>query len=249
VRTVASAARQIVAAALLALGDRRDARARRVAGARRAVPLAARRAVDRRATPIQTHGMEIDLAHPPTSFFALPVPHRRAARDPSLLHVRALREVDLVPERPRAPPRARRSVALEARASARPDARTSSRDRNVLSARVRNPPATPRCSSGSTGSRAASRPTRIGSPAWEGDPVAYARARRGQRAHPDAGTTCPRPGRRSRSTFGGARLFGVGGAPCSSSRCAGVSALVAHRAPVAVARVVALFWALFFRKC
>jgi hypothetical protein len=45
-------------------------------------------------TPIQTHGMEIDLAHPPTSFFARPFV-TGVPPGPVTVHVRALREVTL----------------------------------------------------------------------------------------------------------------------------------------------------------
>jgi len=192
-------------------------------------------------TPLQTHGMEIDRSHPPTSFFARPFTADVPA-GPVIVHLRALREVALflndheLPLEPANPAswRQARRVDLKPHLVA---------GRNVLAARVRNPDGNPALQLWVEGL-----PERIDTDArwlasWEGDPVAYAALAEDSLRHPQAGDLpAPAP-----SLAQHAVAFAALGA-------AGVLAFLglrrrpARRAPAVALGLVSIFWVVLFHR-
>lgn len=195
-------------------------------------------------TPIQTHGMEIDRAHPPTSFFARPF-QVDAPHGPVTVHVRALREVALflndreLPLEPADASRWRHARQLDL-------APHLVAGTNVLAARVRNPVGNPALQVWIEGL-----PERIETDtrwlaAWEGDPVAFAVFAEGSLRHPDA-DVLPAPVASLVQHARALALFGAGGALLFLvlRRC---PPRFARRAPAVALGLVALFWAVFYRR-
>lgn len=195
-------------------------------------------------TPVQTHGMEIDRAHPPLSLFARPFAVATPPA-PVTVHVRALREVELflnnqpLPLEPADPARWRHARRLDLT----PHLVAGT---NVLSAKVRNPDGNPALQAWIEGL-----PERIETDtrwlaAWEGDPVAYAALADDVLRHPEA-DALPNPL---------AALRAHAGAIAAIAACGAALFLALRRAPPqlarhapAAARVLAtLFWVAFLRK-
>jgi hypothetical protein len=194
-------------------------------------------------TPLQTDGIAIDLAHPPTAFFARPFAGD-AGNGPVVLHVRALREVELFLNQralPLAPADAaswRRARTLDLRPHLAPG-------ENVVAARVRNPIGTPALQLWIEGL-----PERIETDArwvgaWEGDPPAYAVLAEDSVRHPEAAALAlPWPSLARHAPL--VALFAAaGGALFLALRRLPEEA--ARRAPAAALAVLAIFYALLLR--
>ncbi|HVH05155.1 MAG TPA: hypothetical protein VNE71_04045 [Myxococcota bacterium] len=136
------------------------------------------------ATPLQTDGIAVELDRPPTAFFARPFAAGAAAR-PVVLHVRALREVELflndrpLPLAPAEPASWRRARTLDLRPHL-------AAGENVIAARVRNPVGPPALQVWIEGLAERVETDASWVAAWEGDPVAYAVVAEGSVRHPEA---------------------------------------------------------------
>jgi hypothetical protein len=195
-------------------------------------------------TPLQTHGMEIDLAHPPTAWFerAFAVD---GVRGPVTLHVRALREVTLflngrpLPLDPPESPDWKRARRLDL-------APFLADGKNVLVARVRNPDGNPALQIWIDGLAERVETDGRWPSKWEGDPLAYAALAEDSIRHPDA-ELLPAP---ATSLLRHADVFGL---------LAGAGALVyvflcrfasqaGRWAPTIALALLAGFWIVFLRK-
>ncbi len=193
-------------------------------------------------TPLQTHGMEIDLSHPPLAFF-----ERRFSGDGHgehvLLRVRALREVALFLNReplPVAsdPARWKDTAILDVTSRILPGD-------NVILARVRNPDGNPALQVRIDGlAEPLVGDTRWAS-AWEGDPVAFAALAEDRIRHPES-ALLPAPLAALRANAIPLACFAVVGAALF---------LVLRRqpraaawAPTAALALVTLFWLLLFER-
>lgn len=195
-------------------------------------------------TPIQTHGMEIDRAHPPLSIFARPFTTDIPA-GPVTVHVRALREVELflnekpLPLEPADPARWRRVRRLDLG----PHLVAGT---NVVAAKVSNPDGNPALQLWIEGLGERIETDARWLAAWEGDPADYAALAEDSLRHPEAGEF-PAPGASLAQHAGTLILLGAGGALLFLllRRC---PPRIARRAPAVALGLVALFWVVFFRK-
>lgn len=193
-------------------------------------------------TPLQTHGMEIDRAHPPTSFFARPFSAERSGA-PVRLYVRALREVELflndraLPLEPADWSRWKRVRSLDLTPHL-------AAGENVISARVRNPDGNPALQLWIDGLAERVETDERWLAAWEGDPVAHAaRAEDGTR-HPEAGAL-PAPAASLARHAGPLALLAALGA-LAFLGLRRLPPRLAQRAPALARVLAALFWALVF---
>jgi hypothetical protein len=195
-------------------------------------------------TPIQTNGMEIDRAHPPTAFFARPF-NTEARTEPVVVHVRGLREVTLflndreLPLAPADPSRWRHERQLDLRPFLVPG-------RNVLAARVRNADGNPALQLWIDGLAERIETDERWLAAWEGDPVDYAALAEDSVRHPDAGALpAPLPSA-AQHALGLAVAAAVGAALFLALRR--LPPDLERRVPAAATALLALFWLLFFRS-
>lgn len=195
-------------------------------------------------TPLQTHGMEIDLANPPTAWFERTF-LADAVRGPVTLHVRALREVALFlngSPLPLETPESR-----DWKRARRLDLTPFLADgKNVLVARVRNPHGNPALQVWIDGLTERVETDARWPSKWEGDPLAYAALAEDGIRHPDAGLL-PAPAASLARHAGVFALLAAAGAflyvlvrrhPPRDARWAPAVAFV----------LLASFWVVFLRK-
>ncbi len=200
-------------------------------------------------TPIQTHGMVIERAHPPLSFFELRFraaePHR-----PVTLRVRALRDASLVLNGKELPPGGRAGDRWKEAAVVDVTSDVVAGD-NVLFARVTNPDGNPALQiriDGLVGTDGRDLPLQTDeawTAAWEGDPAAHAALADDVLRHPESADLPAPPAALAANALPVALLGGVGAALFLLLRRRPGAA---RWAPATALAALALFWSVFFAK-
>jgi hypothetical protein len=195
-------------------------------------------------TPLQTDGLAIDLAHPPTSFFARPL-EVGVPVGPVILHVRAMREVELFLNDAQLPlPPADPRLWKDARTlDLRPHLAAG---RNVLAARVRNPAGPPALQLWIDGLADRVETDASWLAAWEGDPIARGVVAEDSLRHPDAGEL-PAPGASLAQHATAVALCALAGALLFLA-LRRLPEGAARRAPAFAVAAVAVLWILLFRR-
>lgn len=192
-------------------------------------------------TPLQTNGMHIDRAHPPTSFFEL---RFRVDELPekATLRVRALREARLLlngrplPADGGTPERWKEPANIDVTSGLVPGD-------NVLFARVTNPDGNPALQLRIDGLGAPLETDATWRSAWEGDPVAYAALADDVMRHPESGAL-PSPPAALVALAAPLSMLAAGGGLLFLLLRSRPQAQA--RAPAAALGLVILFWILLY---